>query len=93
MKVVAMQVLLNAGAFGKLIREERRKKGYTQAEVADAANVGINFVSQVERGKPTAELDRALRLAAVLGLAIVGGERREWRTISRYIDTEAANHS
>lgn len=88
-----MQVILDAAALGKLIRDERRKKGYTQAEVADAANVGINFVSQVERGKPTAELDRVLRLVAVLGLTIVGGERREWRTISRYIDTAEGSRS
>ena len=88
-----MQVIKNAGALGKLLREERKKKGYTQAEVAEAANVGINFVSQVERGKPTAELELVLRLVSVLGLTVVGGERREWRKISRYIDTARENRS
>jgi HTH-type transcriptional regulator / antitoxin HipB len=37
--------------------------------------VGIIFVSDVERGKPTVEMGRALRLAEMLGLD-VSVERR-----------------
>ena len=42
--------------------------GYTQQEVADYSGVGITFVSQLERGKPTAELGKALRVMQTLGI-------------------------
>lgn len=57
----------------------------TQAELAECAGVGINFVSQVERGKPTAGLEKVLALVSMLGLTLVGGERREWKKLSKYI--------
>lgn len=56
--------------FGSVIREERRRQNLTQTDLAEYCGVGINFVSEVERGKPTAEMGKALRLAEMLGLDI-----------------------
>ena len=56
--------------FGSVIREERRRQNPTQTDLAEYCGVGINFVSEVERGKPTAEMGKALRLAEMLGLDI-----------------------
>lgn len=59
---------IDASGFGAVLREERRRQGYTQQEVADYSGVGITFVSQLERGKPTAELGKALRVMQTLGI-------------------------
>ena len=56
--------------FGSVIREEHRRQNLTQTDLAEYCGVGINFVSEVERGKPTAEMGKALRLAEMLGLDI-----------------------
>ncbi len=56
--------------FGSVIRKERRRQNLTQTDLAEYCGVGINFVSEVERGKPTAEMGKALRLAEMLGLDI-----------------------
>lgn len=56
--------------FGAVIREERRNQGLTQTDLAEYCGVGINFVSEVERGKSTAEMGKALKLAEMLGLDI-----------------------
>ena len=56
--------------FGSVIRDERRRQNLTQTDLAEYCGVGINFVSEVERGKPTAEMGKALRLAEMLGLDI-----------------------
>ena len=40
-------------------------------------DVGVMFVSQLENGKPTAQLDKAIRVANVVGLNI--GSCRECR--------------
>ena len=57
-------------ALGRMIRRQRRRCGLRQAEVASLANVGTRFVSELENGKPTVEIGRALRVAEIVGLAI-----------------------
>lgn len=69
MRVTTMQEL------GSLIREERRRQGLTQAELAGLTGVGVTFVSQLENGKETAEMGRAMRVLAMLGIDLYA-ERR-----------------
>ena len=66
----------NAKDFGTAIRERRKWLGYTQGELAEMCDVGVMFVSQLENGKPTAQLDKAIRVANMVGLNIVLQERR-----------------
>lgn len=54
--------------FGRAIRHLREVAGLRQEDVALLANVGRRFVIELEAGKPTCELARALRVAQVLGL-------------------------
>lgn len=65
-----MPLVETTADFGAAIRTERRAQGLTQSELAEWCGVGINFVSDVERGKPTVEMDRALRLSQMLGLDV-----------------------
>ena len=57
----------NAKDFGTAIRERRKWLGYTQGELAEMCDVGVMFVSQ---------LDKAIRVANMVGLNIVLQERR-----------------
>jgi HTH-type transcriptional regulator / antitoxin HipB len=57
--------------FGAALREARRARGLRLEDVAFGAGVGPRFVSELERGKPTARLGEALRVAGSLGLGIV----------------------
>lgn len=63
-----MPKIQSVADFGALIREERRRQGLTQTDLAEYCGVGINFVSEVERGKTTAKMGKALKLAEMLGL-------------------------
>jgi y4mF family transcriptional regulator len=56
--------------FGNSIRQARKDLGLTQPQVAGACGVGIRFIVDLEHGKPTCELDKALRVATILGLTI-----------------------
>jgi len=40
------------------------------AELAGLSGAGLRFVSELERGKPTCELEKALQIATMLGLRI-----------------------
>ena len=57
-------------AVGAAIRERRNALGRTQQDLADAAGTSLMLVSQVERGKKTAEIGKVLRLLEVLGIDI-----------------------
>ncbi|MFN3313111.1 MAG: helix-turn-helix domain-containing protein [Hyphomonas sp.] len=55
---------------GKLIRTERRAQGLRQPELAAASGVGLRFLVELERGKQTAQLGKALAVLAALGCAL-----------------------
>lgn len=58
----------NAADFGQIIRKRRRELGYTQEFVGEFTGVSVTYISQLERGKKTAEIEKAIMLANVLGL-------------------------
>lgn len=60
----------NAQDFGKLIRATRKASKVTQKELAAACGTGIRFIRELEKGKPSCELDKALMVAIMLGLKL-----------------------
>lgn len=58
----------NVKAFGAELKKQRKKKGYTQAFVAGMTGFSVSFISDLERGKSTAELGKALYLVNMLGM-------------------------
>jgi y4mF family transcriptional regulator len=58
----------SVGALGDKVRAKRRQLRATQAEVADLAGVGVRFLSELERGKPSVEFGKVLRVLSALGL-------------------------
>lgn len=57
-------------ALGALIRKRRRELGLTQTQLADVARTTLRLVSELERDKPTAQLDGVFRVLAALGIEL-----------------------
>jgi HTH-type transcriptional regulator / antitoxin HipB len=55
---------------GQAIRAARKSQRLRLEDVAAAAGTGIRFVSELERGKPTAQLGETLRVLHALGLRL-----------------------
>ena len=55
-------------SLGAVIRARRRELGLTQTEIAEVARTTLRFISELERGKKTAQLDGVLRVLAALGI-------------------------
>jgi y4mF family transcriptional regulator len=72
---------------GALIRETRRARGLNQHQLAALAGVGPRFVSELEAGKPTAELARALRILSVLRIQLEATAREAGTTLDEAIRT------
>lgn len=60
-----------AEELGEALRRARREQGLTQQEFADFTLVGVRFVSELERGKETAELGLVLKALQNAGYDIV----------------------
>ena len=55
---------------GVLLRDQRRRRGLTQAELATRAEVSRQWLSGLERGRERAELGRVLRTLACAGVIL-----------------------
>jgi len=67
--------IADAASFGAAIKKRRRELGYTQQFLAEFTGYSVSFISDLENGKDTTELGRALNLAASLGLDVMIGGR------------------
>lgn len=55
-------------SFGEAVRKRRKKLGHTQDYLSRVTGLSVSFISDLERGKETIELEKALQLANLLGL-------------------------
>ncbi|MGE5282710.1 MAG: helix-turn-helix domain-containing protein [Chloroflexota bacterium] len=60
---------------GQAVRDRRKSLQLTQEELAAVASVTPRLLGEVERGKPTAQLDGVLRILAALGLDLYARTR------------------
>jgi y4mF family transcriptional regulator len=65
---------LDSTHFGQAIRTARKAQGLRQDQLAGAAGVGVRFIVDLEAGKASAQLGKALQVAAALGLSVTIGE-------------------
>ena len=61
-------MVTDAKSFGAALRKRRKELGYTQGFLSDFSGLSVSFISDLENGKATAELGKALYLANLLGL-------------------------
>lgn len=54
--------------FGELVKNHRKALGMNQADLALVAGTGVRFISDLENGKRTCELGKALRVLENLGI-------------------------
>lgn len=69
----------SAAELGAACRQARKNLGMRLEDAALAAGVNYRFASEIENGKPSAQIDLALRYATTLGIALLyelddGGE-------------------
>ena len=66
----------SARDFGCAVRTARKEAGLSQIELAKRCGCSQRLVSEIERGKSTAELGKALRLFVELEVPLVAGSSR-----------------
>ncbi len=56
---------------GSLARAHRKTRHLTLNTLSGLSNLSIRFLSEFERGKPTAEIGKVLKALKILGLEVV----------------------
>jgi y4mF family transcriptional regulator len=64
------QLKSEVGEIAWTVREHRRELGYTQAELAARVGVGLRFLRELERGKPTLRMDRVEQVLTYFGFKL-----------------------
>lgn len=65
-----MQEVRNMKDVGALVRNVRKAQKVNQTVLAQAANVGIRLIVDIEHGKPTVQFDKLLMVMNRLGIAL-----------------------
>lgn len=60
----------NTEELGSLLREERKKLGVTQKDLAMSAGTGLRFIVDLEKGKATCETGKTLQVLSAMGLGM-----------------------
>lgn len=60
---------------GALVQRKRKEMGFSQPQLADLCGCGTRFISDLENGKPTMHIGKAINVLLVLGLDITISER------------------
>ena len=67
--------IIDSKALGEAIRKRRKELGYTQAYLSGFTGFSISFISDLERGKATAEIGKTIDLINLLGLNLEAEKR------------------
>jgi transcriptional regulator with XRE-family HTH domain len=63
-------VIGSTAVLGTWVRAARLAQGFTRDELANATGLSAKFISQVEAGKPTAQIGKVLQLLTELGVTL-----------------------
>lgn len=63
--------ITDSRSLGQTIRARRKELNYTQAYVSESTGLSVTFISDLERGKPTAEIEKTIRLINILGMDLL----------------------
>ena len=63
-------IIKSAQDIGKLVKEARKAQNFTQVQLAQLFKVGTRFLSDLENGKPTCEIDKVIKVLINLGIKL-----------------------
>ncbi len=60
---------------GHIVKNARKEQGLTQEQLAATTGIGVRFIRELEQGKQSCYIGKALTVVSMLGIDVtVGGE-------------------
>ena len=69
--------ITDTASLGNAIRSRRKELNYTQGYISEITGLSVSFLSDLENGKPTAEIGKTIEVINLLGLDILVEARRD----------------
>lgn len=63
--------ITDAASLGNAIRSRRKELKCTQGHISEITGLSVSFLSDLENGKPTAEIGKTIEVINLLGLDIL----------------------
>lgn len=60
----------SASDMGSMVRSKRKQLGLSQAQLAEFCGCGTRFISDLENGKPTVQIEKVFDVVAMLSLDV-----------------------
>jgi y4mF family transcriptional regulator len=60
----------SAQDIGQMIKKARKILGLRQQDIAFVSGTGIRFIVDLEKGKPTCQLDKVLHVMSMVGIQL-----------------------
>ena len=65
-----MQEVRNMSDVAQIVRRARRAQKVSQTTLSQVSNVGIRFLGDIERGKPSVHFDKLMSVLSSLGVSV-----------------------
>ena len=65
-----MNKITDINEIGEMVRAARKAQGLTQVQLSAACGVGVRFIRELEHGKPSCHIGKALQVMSMLGLDV-----------------------
>ncbi len=72
---LSLTAVSSSEILGALLRRKRKAQGLTLELVSQHSGLSMRFISEVERGKATAEIGKVLQLLATIGIDLYADSR------------------
>jgi len=59
---------------GRIVRQTRKEQGLTQEQLAATTGVGVRFIRELEQGKESCHIGKALTVVSMLGIDVTIGD-------------------
>ena len=68
---IRTNVIMNSNLISSTLKSLRKEHGLTQVDLAMKSGVGLNFVRELEQGKPTVRMDKVAQVFDLFGYELV----------------------
>ncbi len=59
---------------GAILKKARKEQGLTQQQLAATTGVGVRFIRELEQGKESCHIGKALTVVSMLGIDVTVGD-------------------
>lgn len=80
------ETITDSADLGRTVRLSRKARGLSQRALAEQCGCSQRFISELERGKQTAEVGKAIHVLAVLGITLYAETSDMRATASEAVD-------